>query len=277
MKHSGDLLAESTAKFIKVFGERNTGTRALITMLRALSDIRLRPDDGPAPFNLVKYSGLRAQIEKHFDNQWQRIYSDAVLDLEYLEAPPTAMWKHCAPTWDEAYAEANAHVIFCVRNPYSWIISLDKTPYHKRGPRSDDLETFVERPWLTLPREKITPLLSSPLELWNIKNAAYLEFEAAASIPTETLKFEDFVKDSETELSRVLKAFDISVEDVQSLDHSTKDGRKIDDIRTYYGTESWKKCLTENLVRSINFRLDWTVAARLGYAQLDPLDFPKSL
>jgi len=263
--------------FIKIFGERNTGTRALIQMLRALPDVQLRPLGERGPSNLPEYAALRKQIRRSFDREWARIYEDGVRDLEHLATTPTKLWKHAAPVWDTEFARTNAHVIFCVRNPYSWLISLAKRPYHRRGPRSNTLLEFVERPWLTVQREYLPPLLSSPLELWNGKNRAYRRFAEAANVPTATLYFEDFVADAECELGRILTGFDIPSTALQALDISTKDNRNIDEIRTFYQSESWRKWLTADVVQAINDRIDWEVAAALGYAKLDPQEFPYRL
>ena len=50
------------------------------------------------------------------------IYHDALKDDEQALACPTRAWKHSSPAWDEAFVEKQAHVIFCVRNPYSWAL-----------------------------------------------------------------------------------------------------------------------------------------------------------
>lgn len=263
--------------FIKIFGERNTGTRALIQMLRAVPEVQLRPDGERGPSNLPEYAALRKQIRRSFDPEWARIYEDGVRDLEHLATTPTKRWKHAAPLWHPEFERTNAKVIFCVRNPYSWITSLAKRPYHRRGPRSNSLLEFVERPWLTIQREYMAPLLASPLELWNGKNGAYQKFSDEASIPTATLHFEKFVQDAEFEVTRILSNFDIAANQVKPLEQSTKDDRNISDIRTFYKAEKWREWLTRDVVEAINNRIDWDVAAPLGYTQLDAHEFPRKL
>lgn len=109
-------------KFVKVFGERNTGTRALIRMLSAQLEIRMRPEGEASAINLPINTGLRSEIDANFNGKWRSIYHDALKDDEQALACPTRAWKHSSPVWDEAFVEKQAHVIFCVRNPYSWAL-----------------------------------------------------------------------------------------------------------------------------------------------------------
>lgn len=263
-------------RFIKVFGERNTGTRALLQMLGMQPEVSLRPVGAQAMLNLEANRELRERIDLMFAGRVRRQYRDAVLDLEHAGECPTLAWKHAAPDWDAAFVTKQAHVIFCVRNPYSWVISLAKHPYHKHDRRLNSLETFVEMPWLTMRRDNLAPILGSPLELWNRKNAAYLAFIRAAEVPTVTMLFEEFVASPASEVRRMLGQFAIPFEGVQALQVSTKDNRSVTEISVRYAQEEWRDCLNADLINAINAKVDWKVAEAFGYKRLDPADFPTS-
>lgn len=257
--------------FVKVFGERNTGTRALIKMLTSQPHVGLRPQGASrAP----ETSELHAVIEATYSGRWRKIYRDALLDTAQVAACPTKTWKHAAPVWDAAFTENKAHVVFCIRNPYSWVLSLANRPYHQRGPKPKSLLEFVTQPWLTLGRDNTAPILRSPMALWNLKLASYGTFVKRANVPTATMKFEHFVGDPVTEVTKLLTDFDIRYENIKKIGTSTKGSTRTQtEIAAYYRAERWKDDLTEDLVQAINRFTDWRVAEKYGYEKLNPSDF----
>ncbi len=261
--------------FIRVLGERNTGTRAMIQMMRAQAGVRMFPAGEGGPGDPPELAGLKAQVEA-IDAPWRAVYRDALRDMVLARACPVKMWKHGRIVPDPAFAEKRAHLVFCVRDPYSWVISLAKNPYHLRGPMPATLAEFVARPWLTMGRDNMDAVLESPLELWNGKNRAYRDF-AMEGVPVEVVRFEDFVVAPEREVMRVLDAFGVAHEGVARLEQSTKDGRSAEELATYYAREGWTGWLTRDVVAAINARVDWDVAAAFGYARRDPADFPVRL
>lgn len=265
------------SKFVKVFGERNTGTRAMIRMLRSHPDIRTRADHRPDSNDHLSNSEFRSFIDRKYRGKWRKIYLDALLDNQKILECPTRAWKHTLPVWDEAYDRSGAHVIFCVRNPYSWAVSLSKKPYHQQGPRTNGLEAILAQPWLTLARENMPPLLRSPLELWNGKVQAYREFAKSAVVPTFFIRFEDFVSDPENTLRLALKSFDVEPSRIPAMQTSTKSKwRTLAEISEYYRSEVWKAALSSSSVEAINSAVNWELASEFGYRRLDPKDFAQS-
>ena len=261
-------------KFVKIFGERNTGTRALSRMLAGQPEVRMRPIGEAGAMNLPENADLRNLIDSTYQGKWRKVYRDALCDNEQVGACPTKAWKHTLPVWDDAFRTKRGHVIFCVRNPYSWLLSLEKRPYHQKGPRAKTLTDFVKQPWLTVSLDNMAPLLRSPMELWNAKLSAYLTFMREADIPTGTIRFESFVARPDVEVKRVLGNLDIPHDNIQRIGMSTKDSKiPLGEISKYYVKENWKRALTEELVVAINERTDWNLAAKFGYYQLDPSEF----
>ena len=263
-------------KFVKVFGERNTGTRALIQMLSAQEGVRMQPFGERGALNLPQNAEFRAVIEGTYKGKWRKVYRDALRDDEQALACPTKAWKHALPVWDEAYSVKRAHVVFCVRNPYSWALSLARRPYHQKGPRVSGVLDFVTQPWLTVSRDNMAAVLRSPMELWNGKVAAYGAFIRAADVPTRVIRFERFVADPEVEVRRVLFDFGIWFEGVRAVAPTKNPAVKLEEISKYYRREDWKKTLTAEIVTAINKSINWELAAEYGYYRLDSADFPSS-
>jgi len=235
----------SGRKQIKVFGERNTGSRAVIRMI-----------DGSSNLRGAGHPGVSREVLQPFRDRM----------------------KHTAPLFSKEFVHHDVSVLFLVRNPYSWALSLYRQPYHIIGPRRTDLLSFLKEPWLTLGRDRVERILSSPLDLWTLKLAAYRRFERhaeAAGVPYATLRFEDFVADPAGALTTSLQGLADGVIDINVLETPTKPkGMDAKTRQDYYAREAWKADLTGPSVALINAHIDWALAESYGYARRDPDDFP---
>ena len=263
---------------VKVFGERNSGTRALHQMLQRSKHVQTRkPGPGTAE-EQQKRAELSAQVDRHFAGAWRKIYRDALRDNERHVTDPVLTWKHAAPVWHDAFRREKVNVIFLVRNPYSWVLSMARRPYHMVGRRPVDLAEFITRPWMTQRRDNTAPLLSGVLDLWQTKVRAYKSFSTMAKangLPTYFMRFEDFVAGPVAEASIALAHFGAVADDLRPSESHTKDeGRDLASIQSYYGQEKWRDRLCRETVALINERVDWDMAGRLGYRELDPTEFP---
>lgn len=260
---------------IKVFGERNTGTRAAMDMLRALPHVSLAHPGRPAIS--PEAARTKAIIEQKLQGRLRNEYLDAIKEERATKDGGFWAWKHSAPKFDDSFLSCEASVLFLVRDPYSWVTSLHRHPYHLRGRRSAQFQEFLEHPWLTMRRDNINAVVDSPVCLWTKKTAAYIRFIESAPVPTSVIIFEDFVADPVAALGRALADVDISANGLVALDRSTKDQTEsIEDIKTRYRNQIWKKQLTRQAVEVINQHIDWDIAGYFGYSMLDPSDFPDS-
>lgn len=265
---------------IKLFGERNTATRAVKQMLRATNGVNLinakRPDD----LGNVEWARLMASINLYISKDWRKVYVDALRDNVAHHSAPLAMWKHAAPRWHSSFLEQDVATIFCVRNPYSWALSMARKPYHMKGARTGDFLSFIKRPWLTERRDNTDIVLSSVMELWNKKLRAYADFaDQAEQVGGQYcyLRFEDFVQDPSAALADTLHCFGARAH-TQPIAVSTKpNGMPLDALQTYYAQEHWKRRLTAPTVQAINSVLDWALVDQFCYQRLDAADFPQSL
>lgn len=280
LNECGDGLVKDLVQ-IKVFGERHTATRAIIKMIDEADGVGGAGHPGVKARDLQPYREMFDQLLEVMNGPWKKVYREAVRDLQDDKVGPVGAWKHAAPRYGGEFKTYDVRVLFTVRNPYSWIVSLHKRPYHYLGaPKADFLE-FLKFPWVTMGRDRVEQILGSPMDLWSRKLEAYQTFEAAAladGTPVETLKFEEFVQDPSQYLGAALSALSGHPIKVEELETPMKrDGLKTEARRVRYRDELWRKDLTADCVEVINGRVNWEIAARYGYARLSPNDFPEVL
>jgi hypothetical protein len=263
--------------FVKVFGERNTGTRALLQMLRASGDVTLRMAGAGSVAEQKRCTELADRISKQFTGAWRKLYMDALRDNQRHLTDPLLTWKHAAPLWHDSFAEQRARVIFMVRNPYSWVLSMARRPYHIAGRRPENLEEFLTRPWMTQRRDNTDILLPDVLALWQAKLQAYRQFAKQAKangVRTGIMNFESFVADPVASAGVALSDCGIASVNLRPARRNTKDkDRTLAEIQAYYAQEGWRADLTCRSVELINRRMDWELAGRFGYRRLPPEDF----
>lgn len=263
---------------VKVFGERNTGTRALLQMLRRSGEVTLRMAGAGSPAEQRRRAEMEARISEQFTGAWRKLYMDALRDNLRHRTDPLVTWKHAAPEWHQSYADERASVIFMVRNPYSWVLSMVRRPYHIAGRRPAGLEELLTRPWLTQRRDNTGILLPDVLALWQAKLDAYRRFAVQAKahgVNTGVLNFEAFVADPVASAKAALRNCGIPAENLRPARRNTKDsGQRLSEIQAYYGQEKWRADLTRGSVAMINSRMDWGLAGEFGYRRLPPEEFP---
>ena len=261
-------------RILKIFGERNTGTRALGQMLADLPGVKRRI--GPLPELGPEQAAVAARIDAQLSGKWRRHYRNALWDEAFGRAAPDDPWKHAVPLLTPGMVGARVATLIMVRNPYSWALSLWKRPYHQVGPRAESFEDFLALPWMTERREGAPAVLSSVVDLWSLKVRASLDYRVAAQVAglgCEVIRFEDFVQEPEAVVSRALVALDLPDGPLNPVDENTKpDGVPVAAIRRRYGQELWRAELSEDAVASINARLDPGLLAALGYDWIEPRD-----
>lgn len=262
---------------VKVFGERNTGTRALLQMLRRSGEVTLRMAGAGSPAEQRRRTELEARISEQFTGAWRKLYMDALRDNLRHRTDPLLTWKHAAPEWHQSYADERASVIFMVRNPYSWVLSMVRRPYHIAGRRSAGLEELLTRPWLTQRRDNTEILLPDVMALWHAKLEAYRRFTVQAKahgVNTGVLNFENFVADPVASAKAALRHCGIATENLRPARRNTKNSEQhLSEIQAYYAREGWRADLTRRSVAMINSRMDWDMAGEFGYRRLPPEDF----
>src|SRR5436190_895293 len=106
---------------VKIFGERNTATNALAKVIALNSGARCLPSTAaeldPDSARQARWSLTQRSKERK-------------IDAIFSGRGPLEAWKHCATNFPDASAFASALVVFTLRHPASWLLSLYKHPYH---------------------------------------------------------------------------------------------------------------------------------------------------
>lgn len=245
---------------IKIFGERNTGTNYLAKLIDLNMQTQQLPGVLPPPIRKLK--------------RW--FPGDLVLDTYFfLTRRRNLGWKHaCAPDAGSLRAmEARQFAVSFItitKNPFSWLLSLHKRPYHHESSRSQDFETFLKTPWTTVRRENAPKILSSPVDLWNLKNASYLAL-GNSDYPTINVRFEELLQDPQRVIEEICDKFHCPRRSSQfaNIEESAKGHDKDAGFyRDYYLNERWRDKLSTSSIELINERLDNELMTSFGYQRL---------
>ena len=245
------------SKLIKIYGERNTNTNHL----EKLIDLNLQA---------VQIAGV---VPRYIRNIQKIVPGKNWLRDEYFSRSfkKNLGWKHaCAKSAQELktvdYDEGEICFISITKNPYSWLLSLYRKPYNQQyRDGKPDFETFLRTPWTTEPRDNCKRLLPNPIELWNIKNASYLQLKAIGGLNLTT---ESVIDKPESIIDTLSTHFSISLCRDQFLNYekSTKDSSKNSAwYQDYYLNERWRGDLSDNAVSTINQSLDLTLMKHFAY------------
>lgn len=243
---------------IKLYGERNTNTNYLSKLIELnLDTIQLPGVVPPIIRRLQKVLPGREIV--------QNIYF-------HLSYGRNLGWKHAkvksVDTIRRCSVMRNNNVVFITitKNPYSWALSFYRDPYYHDHPfKKPDFETFLQTPWQTSHRDNTKPWLSSPIGLWNIKNASYLQLFRLGVLNLTT---ESTFVDPEAVIERIHKTYSITKLSDKFLNYeqSTKDESKDTNYyRDYYLNEKWRDELSVHAISIINERIDKTLMSRFGY------------
>ncbi|ALS99249.1 hypothetical protein [Lacimicrobium alkaliphilum] len=234
-------------KLIKIYGERNTNTNYMSRLIQLNLNIEEIP--GVAPPYIRKLQ--RALPGK-----------ECVRDMYfYLTYRKNLGWKHtCAKTEDELrkYKVVNTDLVFLTitKNPYSWLLSLYRKPYHQYYAKKQTFESFLQHQWRTIGRDNIKTDLKNPIELWNIKNKSYLRLNNDNTVRTKT---EDIFKDPRAIIDNISERHAVEKKSEKFINHfrSTKDKKKtFAYYRDYYLSEKWREDLSPAAIAIINKHLD---------------------
>jgi hypothetical protein len=244
------------ADTIKIYGERNTGTNYLGRLIALNLNVRQLPDVVP-PF-ISKLQKLLPGDEILRDLYFSLSFAGN-LGWKHTRVPSPEALKKCSLVNDDLV------ILTITKNPYAWLLSLYRRPYHQHYPDNPSFETFLQRPWKTTRRDNAGRMLKSPVELWNIKNGSYL---GLAGLEALNLTAELILGDPARVIEQISARFSIPRRTDRFVDHepSTKDrGKDVHDYRDYYLNEKWKRELSAEAVAIINETVDRRLMECFGY------------
>ncbi|WP_170457671.1 hypothetical protein [Ruegeria arenilitoris] len=251
-------------EIVKVFGERNTSTNALTSLICKNSRSSVAPstakDLDPGFLKRIRLAeklGVPSGVR-----EW-------MTDRVFVGRDPLSMWKHTATNFDDVASLADTHVVFCVRHPASWILGLYKRPYHVHGRAASGLTEFLDKRWKTVGRERLNGRRVGAIELYNIKMHAYSELQQrlhSMGISHSIVRHEDFAVDQHSVFEK-LKPYLVGPNtEFSSLDASTKDQEKSREYyRDYYGGQKWRNEIDADSMQRINEEIEWQLLEVLSY------------
>ena len=250
---------------------RNTSTNALKLIIETNSGSRCVASnkgeiDGQFGRRLYIYQKLR-KVRPIRDVMNARIQSN--IDRLFEKSSAVLSWKHCATNFPSADDFAGLFIIFTVRHPASWLVSLFRKPHTIIGEKPGSLSEFIDFEWKTVGRERLEKRSYKPLELFQEKVKSYRAFQGkldARDIRYAVLKFEDIVMRQEEAFRSIADRLRDPKDDFQPLIRSTKDeGKSLDDYIADYKDEKWRQEIA-GLECRINEMIDWDVVGEFGYA-----------
>ena len=142
-------------KKVKIYGERNTGTHFLEAVIRANFRCELLPRAGriiwPNLHHLMTELGLAGAERFYFE--------EAMQDDGHLRHNEQSLgWKHACPPLEIIQRYPHLEQLVCVvitKDPYSWIHSFYRRPYHKLYMKELSFSEFIRHYWLTTRRDNL--------------------------------------------------------------------------------------------------------------------------
>ncbi len=247
-----------TRRSIKIFGERNTGTKYLSELLRLNVEAEELPGVPPR---------WTLPIERVVPGPGEWV-EDLFFALTYFR---NLGWKHQLVHPDRllrsrAVRSGSLLFVTVTKNPYAWLLSLYRRPYHQHFPRKPGMETFLSTEWKAIRRENAGKSFPNPIALWNAKNQAYIRMRDG--LPVLNLRYEDILQDPRQALERICKRLSLpwNGEGFRNYLPSTKDKKKdFYYYQAHYREERWRKKLTPAMIATINASLDRELMALFEY------------
>lgn len=242
-------------KKIKIYGERNSGTNFLSRLMVKNFDVE----------------ELRGTVPN--SNFWKSSEFNKSLYFT-LTSKKNFGWKHCCVNPAKIKSNYNFQDVGFVtltKNPYSFLLSLYKKPYHYRGNKPDNFYDFLLTKWYVQKRDNIkAKYYNNPIELWNSKNGSYIDLKHTFDSQTLNLKYEDLLANPNEILEKIANHFTINKKGVFSnYTKSTKELQKsFSYYQKYYLDEEWINELKDKEIRIINQNLDPEIVMQYGYKLL---------
>jgi hypothetical protein len=188
---------------IKIYGERNTGTRFLHELIQQNFAVTILSPEA-ARREIAERIRNELAGKLHLGAQTRlirRIILNRLHDIEnHRQVSATLGWKHMRPPIEVIVKQGfTAGTLFLVvaKHPVFWALSFHRRPYHdylrfkKMG-----FSEFIRHMFIPTDRDNVDVLYHrSPLELYAAKVDGYREL-AELGVPFELVRYEDLLSDT---------------------------------------------------------------------------------
>ncbi|MCP4550824.1 MAG: hypothetical protein GY834_02020 [Bacteroidetes bacterium] len=246
-------------KLIKIYGERNTNTNYLSKLVEL--NLHAKEVSGTVPPIIMKMQKLLPGNELVRDIYFHFTF-EKNLGWKHALVKPQKELNKCK------LVDFNLFFLTITKNPYSWLLSLYRNPYHQYFSDKPSFEVFLKRQWKTIGRDNTQGNLSSPIELWNIKNRSYLQLDTNNVINITT---ESMFQDAGNIIHEISKRFSIEKKSDEFINYERSTKNKSKDsvyYRDYYLSEKWRENLSRDAITIINESIDKDLMVHFGYSVL---------
>ena len=246
---------------VKIFGERHCGTNLLGALITANSDSLLEPGTVRERSRVLGFGARLLTLTPSG--------REALADWVFRDGNPLHAWKHAATRFDHVVAFRGHTVLFIVKHPLSWLVSLARRPHHLPSSVPKNPTALAQFPVETWNRERLGRARLTPLQIWQEKVSSYLECAsklAESKVAHRIIRFEDLV-DNQPRLIRELGELLVRPrsEPVGILRSTKRSHQTADDYATYYREEAWRGEYRPEDAEMLLARLDPKVLDQWGY------------
>ncbi len=214
-------------KYFKVFGERNTGTNFLTSLILNNTNLLSRPALRDKEKKEKERTKIKLEVEKIIkilsleeffyeeDSFYFRFFKN------YLKKKQTIYklikekardqresrrsnfgWKHSAIDCEEISKnkDFDRTLFICiVRNPWRFISGLYRRPYNIIQKKPSSIKEFIISPIYINQRDNLkVAILDNPVDLWNLKVSSYFKFKDLYPNNVKLIFYEDLIQDTYT-------------------------------------------------------------------------------
>jgi hypothetical protein len=187
--------------YVKVFGERNSGTIYLNALIRENTNAIILDGDTKGK------GGTLGNDNKIFLDAYTGD-SDYLQDMDhYRTLEANYGWKHASPPLNTIEFSSFRHIcrfVYTAKHPVFWLKSIYSRPYNPRLKRAGNFSEFIRSPWPVSKRDNISgDSLQSPIDLYNKKVSSYID--AIKRFPENSIfiKYEELLSDTELSVSKI--------------------------------------------------------------------------
>lgn len=260
-------------KYIKVFGERNTGTNFLVELLDSNTNLRhlIHRDKTRNRAELNKLVSAYPRLKKSEISRkiiLERI-TDAKREKDFLN---NFGWKHAAINSDKMEKSdlfQDTLFLCLIRNPWRFISALHKRPYNYLPKAKKELRSFIQSPLITTTRDGLEEsLLNTPVDLWNKKVASYQHFQRVHPERVMILYYEEIMNDIDHFLLELKPFCKVSKQTKIPISSTKKDKKTFNDYRREVQLYSPLESIGAKCTKLITKKLDKRIFNQTIYKKL---------